>query len=336
MTPVPLFAGLSAAPGPCCAIVICRGMRDERPSDAGLMVSVTTAKVVSMDTLFGDGGDGHDAVGGVAPTGEESAALTKSRCDHVVQVHSAFRRWRGALAGPGTSEVRVHAARVVLKEARAVLWLFRGEWPDDGAAAWGERLRAMMKALAPSRDLLIVRAVIAAEGRGLPRSEDRTAVRRALPRLEKPKPGALRSVGPLLKEFEQDLGAIAAQFPWAPLDDALAKALRRVRRLQAKAGRDDTPELWHRWRRRVKALAYQAEFVRPPDRPDWESLRGEAWHLQSILGGLQDVHITIDHLATLALPEKVRSTLRRRLRRHARKLQREAWRARIDKSKLRA
>lgn len=262
--------------------------------------------------------------------------MTKARCDPVVQVHSVFRRWRGALSSPGTSEVRVHAARVVLKEARAVLRLFRGEWSDGGAVAWGQRLREMMKVLAPSRDLLVVRATIAAEARLLPRAEDRTAVRRALPRIKKPKPGALREVGPLLKEFERDLGAVAARLSWAPLDDALANALRRVRRVQAKAGRDDTPELWHRWRRRVKALAYQADFVRPPDRPDWESLREEAWRLQSILGGLQDLHITMDHLATLALPEGVRSTLRRRLQRNARKLQREAWRARISKTKLRA
>lgn len=306
--------------------------------DAELMGRKSAPSVFSMDTLFGDGGDGHDAVGGVASTGADRAATRKSRsrCEPVQQVHSTFRRWRGALSSPETSDVRVHAARVVLKEARAVLRLFRGEWPDGGAAAWGGRLRAMMKALAPARDLVIVRAVIAGEARGLPRAEDRAAVRRALPRLEKPTPGALRSVGPLLKEFEQDLGAVASQFPWDPLDNAFAKAVRRVRRLQAKAGRDDTPEHWHRWRRRVKALAYQADFVRPPDHPHWESLREKAWRLQSILGELQDMHITIDHLATLALPEGVRSTLGRRLQRKARKLRREAWRARISKSKLKA
>lgn len=300
------------------------------------MRSVTAASVRFMDTHFGDESSRRGAVGGGEPTEAMSAAKKQARCDPLVQVHSVFRRWGGALSTPGTSVARVHAARVVLKEARAVLRLFRGEWPDDGAAAWGERLRATMKALAPSRDLVIVRAVIAGEARDLPRAEDRAAVRRALPRLQKPNPGALRSVGPLLKAFEKDLGVVASHIRWAPLDEALAKARRRVRRLQAQAGRDDTPELWHRWRRRVKALAYQADFVRPPDRPDWESLRGEAWQLQSILGGLQDAHVAIDHLATLALPEGVRSTLHRRLRRTARKLQREAWRARISKSKLRA
>jgi CHAD domain-containing protein len=111
--------------------------------------------------------------------------------------------------------------------------------------------------------------------------------------------------------------------------------LRRVQRLQKAAGHDDTPALWHRWRRRVKELAYQAEWVRPPGLPGWPSLRQDAWRLQSNLGDLQDLHVTLDHLATLELTPRVKKLLRSRLRRAADAAYRRAWRARLSKKALR-
>jgi CHAD domain-containing protein len=118
------------------------------------------------------------------------------------------------------------------------------------------------------------------------------------------------------------------------MDRAFARALRRVRRLQTKAGRDDTPALWHRWRRRVKELAYQADFVRPRDRPKWKELRQNAWKLQSKLGDLQDLHVTLDRLAALEVPARTQKAMRTILGQAIDNARRRAWKARLRKKAL--
>jgi CHAD domain-containing protein len=229
---------------------------------------------------------------------------------------------------------RVHAARVVLKEVRAVSRLFRDLSPAFDARSWDHRLRGALKALAPARDEVVMRNVLDRYARTLPEA-DRGALAQALPRPRNPRPATLRRIGPLLDTFGRALTPVAEAGGWEPLDQAFATSRRRVRRLQKAAGGDDTPALWHRWRRRVKALAYQAQWVRPPGQPEWASLHHDAWRLQAHLGELQDLHITLDHLATLDLPSRVEKILRRLLRRAADTVRRRTWRARLKKKALR-
>jgi len=251
-----------------------------------------------------------------------------------LRLRAALRRWRAAVL-PGREEPeRVHAARVALKEARAVLRLLRRELPGEAAAGWDQRLRQAMKELAPARDQVVMSAILTAHVGRLPREEDRRRLVRALPRPPAIPSRALRRIAPLLEELGQALSPFLQSLGWTPVERAFAKALRSVRRLQTRAGRDETPALWHRWRRRVKELAYQADFVRPPDFPAWKSLRQDAWELQSKLGDLQDLQITVEGLAHLEVPADIRKALRATLRRAANKALRRAWKARLKKSAL--
>lgn len=239
------------------------------------------------------------------------------------------------MARPGPLEERVHAARLVLKEARAVARLFRRGSADFDARCWDHQLRQALKALAPARDEVVTRAVLERCSRKLPSEKDREALARTLPAPKPARPATLRRIGPLLDDFGRALRPAAQAGGWDLLDQALSQSLRRVRRLQKAAGRDDSPDLWHRWRRRVKELAYQTEWVRPPGLPEWRSLHRDAWLLQSKLGDLQDLHITLDHLANLELPDRVQKRLRGLLRRAADTARRRAWRVRLSKKALR-
>lgn len=229
---------------------------------------------------------------------------------------------------------RVHDARVVLKEARAINRLFRDLLPAFDAPGWDRRLRHALKALAPARDEVVMREVLDRQARRLS-EEDRALLAQVLPAPEPPRPAALRRVGPLLDAWGLALHASLQTGDWRALDHAFSRAMRRVRRLQKAAGRDDTPDLWHRWRRRVKELAYQAVWVRPPNVAGWTALRHDAWILQLRLGDLQDLHITLDHLEGLELPARLKKRLRNRLRHAAEAAQQQAWRVRLRKRVLR-
>jgi len=215
-----------------------------------------------------------------------------------------------------------------------VLRLLHDTMSEPMALAWDHRLRQAMKALAPSRDQVVTAAVVSAHARALERPADRDCVLQSLPHPRNAPPSALRRIGPLLDDLDRKLGPTLDRCPWAPIDQAFEDSLGCVRRLQAKARHNQTPALWHRWRRRVKALAYQADFVRPPDRPDWKKLRQDAWQLQSKLGALQDLHITLEAVPELKAPRKALKELRRVLRRAAVDAMRSAWQARLKKKSL--
>lgn len=251
------------------------------------------------------------------------------------RLESTLRRWHGELRRAGSTDERIHAARVVLKESRAVLRVFREGFGAADAAAWDQRLRQAMKALAPARDLVVMNATLAAHTPQLPRAEDQAALLAALARPPRAKPGALDRIRPLLDGFGRGLGPVVQACGWAPADTAFSKSRRRVRRLQIKAGRDDTPALWHRWRRRVKELAYQADFVRPPDLPEWKALRQHAWRLQAALGELQDLHVTLDHLEAIKAPARLKKAMRAILRGATDTAGRHAWTVRLKNKALR-
>lgn len=223
----------------------------------------------------------------------------------------------------------MHNARVVLKEARALLRLFRDAMSKSCAQALDQRLRQAMKALAPARDRLIIRQVLADQADRIDAPFDRESLLAALPPITRPKATALRRVGPLLDDFERRLSPVVVACAWPTIDQAFHDACRRVRRLQRQARHDSSPALWHRWRRRVKALAYQADFVRPLSNPDLKKLRQNAWRLQAKLGDLQDLHVTINWLSRIQIPPPSRKLLRHRLDRAVAKARRRAWRARL-------
>jgi CHAD domain-containing protein len=267
--------------------------------------------------------------------GTRDDAMTTSRRSSERILQSTLERWRRDLAQPGSTSQRVHAARVVLKEARAVVRLYRGISPDFDAEEWNERLRDAMKALAPARDQTVMRGVLREHARQLRKEADRAVVTDALPPPAHPGSRALRQVPSLLEECGQALRPVARACGWAPVDEAFDRALRQVRRLQKRAGRDEEPEVWHRWRRRVKALAYQADFVQPPHRATWKPLREAAWQLQANLGLVQDLNITRALLDSLEIPSAIKKSLRPILRRAADTAMRVAWKARISKRLLR-
>jgi len=246
---------------------------------------------------------------------------------------ATLRRWRAALALPGTPTEQIHTARVTLKEARAILRLLRTLLPPSTSRRWQTRLRTAMKSLAPARDRTIVRAVLEAQIESLPSEVDRTPLVRVLPRPRSAPISAstLRRVPQLLDDFEKAVVPALAATSWEAIDDAFHRLWRRVRRLQSQARHTRSPEHWHRWRRRVKALAYQADFAHPPSPDDWKALRQKAWRLQSLLGDLQDIHVTLDAVEQLNDPAPTLNTLRSQLRRAARKARKRAWKARLKK-----
>jgi CHAD domain-containing protein len=253
-----------------------------------------------------------------------------------LQLQATLARWRLELTQPGTSHERVHASRVALKEARAILRLFRSVPSEFDAEAWNGRLREAMKRLAPARDQQIIRAVLREQAKNLPHPDSRSTLPQTLPqtlpRPPRPSAAALQAVLPLLESLVAEAAPAAQHAGWEPIDSALTRSWRQVRQWQSRAGATHNPEPWHVWRRRAKALAYQLDFVQPPDMPSRDHLRQAAWELQSRLGALQDLNITLHHLNECPLPPALQKLLRSRLRQAARAARKHAWKARLQKS----
>jgi len=243
-------------------------------------------------------------------------------------------RWQREMARAADAGERVHAARVAMKEARAVLRLFRRLLPEGAVEGWEPRLRQAMKQLAPARDGAVMRGVLEEQVWRLERDADWEAVWRVLPAVPDVRSSGWRRIGPLLAQMVEELEPELALVDWDRVMLAWARSRREAGRLQARAGRDEEPALWHRWRRRVKALAYQADFVAGAGGPEQGRLRREAWRLQAKLGDLQDLHLTLDHLDSFGLPRRTRKSLRKILRRACEAARRRAWQARLQTGSL--
>ena len=213
--------------------------------------------------------------------------------------------------------------------------LYRGRVEKFQASRWGDRLRAAMRALAPSRDDVVTRAVLLSCAEALPNAEDRTAVRRALPHPQPPEATALSAVAPLIEELVADWKSSVVAAGWEPADAALAASRHALAKLQSRVARSDEADLWHRRRRRVKELAFQLDWAHPPVPSDWQRLRAAAWRLQSHLGALQDRHVTLARLDQLDLPAPLARSLRRALKRSVREASERAWHDRLRRRELR-
>lgn len=251
------------------------------------------------------------------------------------RVGATHRRWSRSLARPGSWQERVHAARIVLKEARAVVRLYRNGPTAFDAVGWGKRLRTAAQALAPARDGTVTRTTLLKIAESLPSVADREVVTRALPQPQPADAAALRAVAPLVQELVHEWRSMVVPAGWASVDRALAASRRALAQQQARAGRTEAAEVWHRWRRRAKEFAFQLDWVQPVDQPKWRRLREEAWRLQSHLGELQDLHVARERLGGLNVPKRVARALKRSLRQAAREASHRAWHDRLRRRDLR-
>jgi CHAD domain-containing protein len=87
----------------------------------------------------------------------------------------------------------------------------------------------------------------------------------------------------------------------AALLEAFRREYRRTRRLTRKARRKPGKDAWHRWRKQVKALHYQAASLAEIRPPKLRRLAGRCWRLQGLLGKHHDLYITRERLARLRI-----------------------------------
>lgn len=168
-------------------------------------------------------------------------------------------------------DTAVHEARKNLKRLRALLRLVRDSMPDAGFRAEHEALRDIGRSLAPARDARVLLETLAAlydrydglvaDGAfaGLDRAltTRHREVRRALAPLAVDAVSALLAAGARLRSLDP----LSTEF------DDVGRNLRRVyrtasRRMRA-AAETGHPSRLHGWRKRVKDLRYELEFLEP-------------------------------------------------------------------------
>jgi CHAD domain-containing protein len=233
-----------------------------------------------------------------------------------------------------TAEALVHEIRLATKEYRALLRLLRQPAAARFRARWRERLRRAAQSLAPDRDAIVIRQTLRALALRADARRERLALQTILHHLHDRRAqatassaslrGALDTVERCVRELQQ---APARWFDADALLEALAGEHNRVRKLTRQSRRKPDARQWHLWRRRVKALHYQVDWLRD----DWPGRIGRiarrTWKLQSLLGCHHDLHVAAETVRRLrGLAGARRNGVVRLIRRRAEKLERKVMR----------
>lgn len=197
----------------------------------------------------------------------------------------------------GTDEL-VHDLRVAVKEFRAYLDLLR---PFAGANFCGrehQRLQAVARNLAGDRDALVIRQTIERLARKHARITTRHSLHRMLLHLGEERVRSRGKPPPVqraIRVLAQAAGGIRrrlhAGLSDAVLLEAFRQEYRRARKLTRKHRDDPDMEGWHRWRKQVKALHYQAACLSPIRPGKLTRLTKHTWELQALLGKHHDLHL---------------------------------------------
>jgi len=236
------------------------------------------------------------------------------------------------------ASARVHAVRKRIKRIRAILRLV-----EDGLdqtdyrreQAWfrdrGRRLSAVRDAdvLVETHRKLQVRAYGETDD---VRNDDRV-----LQALERSRAKTFATAPParLLGEIAGDLEAKATEWDVAPLritnpaalGEALEPSLRRYARALHRAEHTSTGARFHTWRKRVKDVTYQMDFMVRQGMELQESLRRQAVELGHLLGWEHDIFMYAKRLRSLdGVPPKLRAQWKRTAKKERRRLKKRTLR----------
>ncbi|WP_256840138.1 CHAD domain-containing protein [Ornithinimicrobium faecis] len=238
-------------------------------------------------------------------------------------------------------DASVHQLRKSLKRTRAVLRLVRGELGDwryrqentclrDTARLWGPTRDAAVLAdlaadLAPDLDLeqdTTDRMVALLRDRALASTREAAADRRRhLDTLT-----ALGSFACRVRRFPVS-GDGALPDRWESVAPGLARVAGRARRRMLSAQDDPTTERLHAWRKDVKYLWYQVEFLQPVWKDLLQAVGARLSDLGSVLGDDHDLAVwaeAVEEDPTLVPDAAERERLLKHLAERRRALQREA------------
>ncbi len=202
----------------------------------------------------------------------------------------------------------VHEIRVAAKQFRALLRF----QPTTGATkfcdAQDRALANAARSLAANRDLVVIRETLERVARKCDWFSGRDSLHRLLLHLREQRTDRSLQGAPLrdaLASLTRSAVALRGRLQRGPSDAVLLelfrKEYRRARRLTAKCRRKPGKESWHRWRKQVKALHYQAACLEPVRPGRLSRLAKQCWRLQAMLGRHHDLHITRERLNRLRI-----------------------------------
>jgi len=202
----------------------------------------------------------------------------------------------------------VHEIRVAAKQFRALLHFLRTTPAVKFCDAQDRALASAARSLAANRDLVVIRETLERVAHKCDWFSGRDSLHRLLlhlraQRTDRGLPGApLRQA---LASLTRSATALRGRLQRGPSDafllELFRKEYRRARRLTAKCRRKPGKESWHRWRKQVKALHYQAASLAPVRPGRLGRLAKRCWRLQALLGRHHDLHMTRERLSRMRI-----------------------------------
>ena len=207
----------------------------------------------------------------------------------------------------GTDEL-VHDLRVAVKEFRASLDLLEPSAGDAFCSREHRRLQEVARNLAEDRDPLVIRQTIERLAHKHAKITTRHSLYRMLLHLGEERvrsrmkpPAVQRAFGVLTQSAGSIRRRLHAGMTDAVLLEAFREQYRQARKLTRKYRDDPDMERWHRWRKQVKALHYQAACLSPLRPGKLTRLASRTWKLQALLGKHHDLHLARTRLRRLRI-----------------------------------
>ncbi|MBA3962662.1 MAG: CHAD domain-containing protein [Chthoniobacterales bacterium] len=210
----------------------------------------------------------------------------------------------------------VHSARKHIKKIRALLRLICDQMGEEIFAEENRRLRDIGQSLSGARDAAVQLQVLRKLRERA--SQPKAAFRLTTALLRREIAAASHDLGAEQQAARTTLQAISDRIEGWPLDGLTAENLscalhrfyRRGRRALRLAEKDPTAENFHRWRKRVKDVWYQALLLQPLQLIVLDELAAGAKTLGRHLGELHDLAFFRARLETTeTLPEPERALL---------------------------
>jgi len=229
---------------------------------------------------------------GIAPGEPLAPALRRvgGRCLEIVAV---------ALPPPSDLDGAVHAARKALKRLRALLRMVRGPVDPDARRSLDRELRALARALSPVRDARVtIETLEGIAPGGCPEIRDRLESHyREVTAACFGDPGTLARLAAVLgrcrKAWTQWPGSVGDG--WSSMEAGVSRTTRRasvaMERATAAPRGDAADAEFHSWRRRVKYLRHQVEFVLPLDPRSLGVAAADLERLGEMLGAEHDLTV---------------------------------------------
>ncbi len=202
----------------------------------------------------------------------------------------------------------IHEIRVAAKQFRACLKLLHKSTSPAVRGRQDHLLASAARSLAADRDLLVIRETLERLARKCDRFSGRDSLHRMLLHLREQRlhrtvqPATLRTAGATVTNAGS---AIRRRLRRGLSNGALLEALRReyrkARRLTRKFRRKPGRDSWHRWRKQIKALHYQASSLVELRPGKLRRLAVRCWRLQAQLGRHHDLHITRERLTRMRI-----------------------------------